>query len=57
MAGSSAIRQSKTISSAIPQATEWQHKGNQIDTAMIFAWANLVDVDAYKHLLMIPLKV
>jgi len=57
MAGSSAIRQSKTISSAIPQATECQHKGNQIDTAMIFAWANLVDVDAYKHLLMIPLKV
>ena len=29
---------------AVPQATEWQHIGNQIDAAMIFARADFVDV-------------
>jgi hypothetical protein len=28
----------------IPQATEWQHIGNQIDTAFIFAGADFVNV-------------
>jgi hypothetical protein len=26
----------------IPQATEWQRIGNQIDAAMIFTWADFV---------------
>jgi hypothetical protein len=30
-----------TIAFASPQATEWQHIGNQLDTAMIFARAGL----------------
>jgi hypothetical protein len=25
---------------AIPQPSEWQHIGNQIDAAFIFAWAD-----------------
>jgi hypothetical protein len=25
---------------SVPQPTEWQHIGNQIDGAMIFAWAD-----------------
>src|SRR6266487_164558 len=29
---------------AVPQATEWQRIGNQIDAAMIFAWAYFVSV-------------
>ena len=29
---------------AIPQATEWQRIGNQIDAAMIFARADFVGV-------------
>ena len=29
---------------AIPQRTEWQRIGNQIDAAMIFARVNLVNV-------------
>ena len=30
---------------AIPQPTEWQHIGNQIDAAMIFARADFVNVN------------
>jgi len=33
---------------AIPQATEWQHFGNQIDAA-IFSWSNLVNVVRAAH--------
>jgi hypothetical protein len=45
MSGSSAIRQSKTRScEALPQSTEWQRIGNQIDAAMIFAGAYFVNV-------------
>jgi len=29
---------------AVPQATEWERIGNQIDAAMIFAGANFVSV-------------
>ena len=29
---------------AVPQPTEWQRTGNQIEAAMIFARAHLVDV-------------
>ena len=29
---------------AVPQATEWQRIGNQIDAAMIFAWPDFVKV-------------
>ena len=29
---------------AVPQPTEWQHIGNQIDAAMIFARADFVSV-------------
>ena len=25
---------------AMPQPTEWQHVGNEIEAAMIFAWTN-----------------
>ena len=28
------------------QRTEWQHVGNQIDTAFVFAWADFVKVCA-----------
>jgi hypothetical protein len=28
----------------VPQATEWQHVGNQIDAVMIFARAQFVNV-------------
>ena len=31
-------------SDTVPQATEWQRIGNQIDAAMIFARSNVVDV-------------
>jgi len=34
----------KNDSSAIPQPTEWQHIGNEINTAMIFAWSDFVNV-------------
>jgi len=30
---------------AIPQATERQHIGNQINAVMIFAWADFVNVN------------
>jgi hypothetical protein len=29
---------------AVPEPTEWQHSGNQIDAAMIFAGADFVNV-------------
>jgi len=29
---------------AVPQATEWQRIGNEIDTAMIFARADFINV-------------
>jgi hypothetical protein len=29
---------------AVPQSTEWQRIGNQINAAMIFAWADFVNV-------------
>ena len=29
---------------AIPQATVWQHIGDQIDAAFVFAWSNFVSV-------------
>jgi hypothetical protein len=29
---------------AVPQPTEWQHVGNQIDAAFIFAGADYVNV-------------
>jgi hypothetical protein len=32
------------IGFAVPQATEWQRIGNQIDAAMIFAGADFVKV-------------
>jgi hypothetical protein len=34
----------KNDSSAVPQPTEWQRIGNQIDAAMIFARAHIVNV-------------
>jgi hypothetical protein len=34
----------ETIQIAIPQTTEWQRIGNQIDTAMIFTRAHFVNV-------------
>jgi hypothetical protein len=53
MAGSTVIWQSETILArsceAVPQPTEWQHIGNQIDAAFIFAWADFVKVDAHKQ--------
>jgi len=30
----------------VPQPTEWQHIGNQIDAAMVFAWSDFVNVNA-----------
>jgi hypothetical protein len=44
VAGSFAIRQSKTILSAFPQPSEWQRIGNQIDAAFISARADFVNV-------------
>jgi hypothetical protein len=32
-----------------PTATEWQHIGNQIDAAFIFARADFAKVDAHKQ--------
>ena len=29
---------------AVPHATEWQRIGNQIDAALIFAWADFVNM-------------
>jgi hypothetical protein len=29
---------------AVPQASEWQHIGNQIDAASVFAWSDFVKV-------------
>jgi hypothetical protein len=29
----------------VPNATEWQHIGNQIDAALVFPRLNFVDVD------------
>jgi hypothetical protein len=34
----------KNDSSAISQATEWQHIGNRINAAMILAWSDFVNV-------------
>ena len=44
VAGSFAIRQSKTILARCTQPTEWQRIGNQIDAAFIFARADFVNV-------------
>ena len=38
----------------VPQPTEWQRIGNQIDAAMIFARADFVKVDAHKQGLISP---
>ena len=38
-----------SISIAILQPTEWQHLGNQIDVAFIFAWAHFVSVNRSLH--------
>jgi hypothetical protein len=35
----------------LPQPTEWQHIGNEINTAMIFARADLVCVFNLSHFL------
>jgi hypothetical protein len=32
------------IRRAVPQPTEWQHIGNQINAAMIFALSDFIDV-------------
>ena len=32
---------------SIPQATEWQHIGNEIDAAMVFARADFVNVSVH----------
>jgi len=34
---------------AVPQPTEWEHIGNQIDAAMILALADFVSLDADKQ--------
>jgi hypothetical protein len=39
---SNCIRDSIRIARAQP--TEWQHIGNQINDAMVFAWADFVSV-------------
>ena len=43
------------IRTVIPQTTEWQRIGNEIDAAMIFARTYFVSVDAHKSF-DIPLK-
>jgi hypothetical protein len=35
------------IRAIVPQPTEWQRIGNQIDAAFISAWANFVNVRGY----------
>jgi len=35
---------------AVPQPTEWQHIGNEINAAFIFARANVVSVDRFWNL-------
>jgi hypothetical protein len=34
---------------SVPQATEWQHIGNQIHAAFISAWADFVNVDQFTY--------
>src|SRR5690242_13627177 len=38
-----------SFSTSVPQPTEWQHIGNQINAAMIFARADFLKVDADKQ--------
>jgi hypothetical protein len=38
-----------TVRVCVPQPTEWQRIGNQIDAAMIFARSDFVSVDAHKQ--------
>ncbi len=33
----------------VPQPTEWQHIGNQIDAAMIFARSDFVGMACFQH--------
>ena len=37
------------IRRVVPQATKWQHIGNQIDAAFVAAWADLINVLARFH--------
>jgi hypothetical protein len=37
------------IRSSVPEPTEWQRIGNQIDAAMISARADFVSLDAHKQ--------
>ena len=41
---------------AIPQATEWQRIGNEIDAASIFTRANLVNVRQFQFKQQRPLQ-
>ena len=40
-----------SVSIAIPQSTEWQRIGDQIDAAMIFAGTDFVNVLNFSHFL------
>ena len=42
------------IRPGVPQATEWQRVGNEIDAARIFARANFVNVGALEQLWYLP---
>jgi hypothetical protein len=37
---------------AVPEPTEWQRTGNQIDAAMIFARTDFVNVREFSHRLI-----
>jgi hypothetical protein len=37
---------------AVPQPTEWQGIGDQIDAAFVFAWADFVNVHRVKKQLL-----